>query len=324
MDKRIKQQFKKINALLKKSSSVLLAAHENPDADAVGSMAALNLFLNRNKIDTSFYFCGEVPPGLNFMPGIKKREQNLDFSKYDLIFCLDYGDFNRLKLPESVFDKENNVKIITIDHHLKADQRGEVVIIKPNLSSTAEIVYLFLKETGSKITSEIATSLLAGIMDDTASFSSFYTSCQTFNIASNLISKGASLEQVNKILSPKIPPSVLKIWGTALCRLRIQPSKQFAFSWIAFDELKENHLRLTQIKGVVDWISAISNASFILFLVEYKKGKVRGSLRLKSSQGRNMAQIAQALGGGGHQWAAGFTYKGSISEVLKKVENLIG
>jgi len=65
-------------------------------------------------------------------------------------------------------------------------------------------------------------------------------------------------------------------------------------------------------------------ASFSLFLVEYEKGKVKGSLRSEPYKGKDITELAKALGGNGHSYAAGFKQEGSIEEVLKKVYNLIG
>ncbi len=60
-----------------------------------------------------------------------------------------------------------------------------------------------------------------------------------------------------------------------------------------------------------------------LFLVEYEKGKIKGSLRSEPYKGKKIDEIAKAMGGNGHSYAAGFKQEGSIEEVIKRVYNLI-
>ncbi|MDI6841176.1 MAG: DHHA1 domain-containing protein, partial [bacterium] len=70
-------------------------------------------------------------------------------------------------------------------------------------------------------------------------------------------------------------------------------------------------------------ISAASQANLGLFLIEYEKGKIKGSLRSEPFKGKSVDKVAEALGGGGHPYAAGFSQEGTIEEVLKKVLDLL-
>ena len=54
-----------------------------------------------------------------------------------------------------------------------------------------------------------------------------------------------------------------------------------------------------------------AGADTILFLRELPNGTVKGSMR---STKKNVAEVAQLLGGGGHIRAAGFTIPGRIEE----------
>ena len=81
------------------------------------------------------------------------------------MFCLDYGDFRRLRLPEHLFVKDN-CRIVTIDHHLESDQRGEIRVLESEASSTAELIYHWLKYAGIEINQDLATLLLTGIFSD--------------------------------------------------------------------------------------------------------------------------------------------------------------
>ncbi|XPV54812.1 MAG: DHH family phosphoesterase [Halarcobacter ebronensis] len=55
---------------------------------------------------------------------------------------------------------------INIDHHQSNDDFGEINIVDPTKSSTAEIIYDFFKYNGLYITKHTATALYTGIYDD--------------------------------------------------------------------------------------------------------------------------------------------------------------
>jgi len=320
MNNLINKEFQKINPLLKEAKNVLIASHENPDADAVGSVLGLDFGLRQLNLQTIPYLPGETPPYLSFLPGFTRIKNQISFSDFDLIFCLDYGDFNRLRLPFQ-FSEE---KIITFDHHLESNQKGRIKIIEPDFSSTSEMIYLWLSDLGVEIDKDIATCLLTGIIYDTGGFKHISTSSQTLKIVSDLISKGISLEKISRqVLTLGKPLTRSKIWSEVLARITLDHKKSFIFSWLSFEDLKKYQVFPSDLDGISSLISTISGASFSLFLVEYEKNKVRGSLRTEPYKEKNIIEIAQSLGGNGHSFAAGFQQEGSIEEVLKRIYNLI-
>ena len=320
MPNRISEQFQKINELLKEAQNIFITSHENPDADAVGSVLAMSFALDKQNFKNFVYLPEEVPQYLNFLPGFGKLKKEIPSFDFDLLICLDYGDFERLKLPQN-FSEE---KIITLDHHLEGGQRGNIKIVDPKFSSTTEIIYLWMVESGLEISKEIATCLLAGIVFDTGGFKHVSTSPRTLEIASHLISLGAPLEPIlRQVLTSGKSLSASKIWAEALSRVTLDFESKFAFSWVSFDDLKKHQASPSDLNGISSLISTISGASMSLFLVEYEKGKIKGSLRSEPYKGKKINEIAKAMGGNGHSYAAGFKQEGSIEEVIKRVYNLI-
>ena len=309
-------QFQQINELLKKSKNVLIASHEHPDGDAVGSSLALYLALKQKNIKACIYLPDAPSKNFSFLPGFNKIRTSIEPFNFDLLFCLDYGDFKKLRLPSQYKEEQ----IITIDHHLKSDQRGQLKIIKPEFSSTAEIIYLWLKNSEIEINQDIAVCLLTGITTDSGGFSHITTSGQTLRIASQLILAGASLSKiVQKTLTLETLLGSPEIWARALSRVTEDKQKSVVFSWISFKDLKECQAQLTDLNGIIDLLTNASSSNICLFLIEYKKGIVKASLRSNPYKGRSVVSIAKALGGGGHPYAAGFQQEGTIEQILDKV-----
>ncbi len=321
-------KFQEVDEMVGRAKNIFITAHENPDADAIGSVLGINLALKKQNKQTFCYLPSPLCLGLDFLPDfseIKSPEnqkiEKKDFNDFDLFFCLDYGDFKRLNLSQDIEEK----KIITFDHHLKSDQRGQVKIIEPKISSTSEIIYLWLKNRSSNsFDKEIATCLLTGIISDTGGFSHISCSSQTMKIASELISDGAPLGKIVKeVLTFDKAQQISKIWGKILSKMVKNEKTGLLYSWLSFEDLEKYQVKQTDLSRISSMLSAVSDASTALFLVEYEPGKVLGSLRTEPYKGKNVAYLASALGGGGHPNAAGFQQDGTIEDVLKKVIKLL-
>lgn len=323
MQDKLSQQFQQIDELLKGARKVLIAAHENPDPDAVSSVLTMHNILRSEGLETLPYFPNQVPKSLNYLPRFFEIKYQIDDFEPDVLVALDYGDFKRLRLPIHILNKPQ-LDIITIDHHVVSDQRGKIKIVEPDFSSTAEIVYHWLRRRNTEINKEIALCLLSGIISDSGGFRHVSTSSETLNIVSELLSKGVSLNKITRqTLTLDNPLNFSKAWGCALSRIRLDEKTNLAYSWFAFDDLNKYKLNLTDFDGITNLISTGSPINLGLFLMEYEEGKIKGSLRSEPYKGRDVVKIAKALGGGGHPYAAGFQQNGAIEETLKKVLNLI-
>ena len=324
MSDKLNEQFQQIDELLKGAQRVLVASHQNPDPDAVASVLVFHyVFKNRN-LESLPYLPDLPPENLNFLPGFPDLKTEIDSFEPDILFCLDYGDFRRLKLPQRILDGGKS-RIITIDHHLESDQRGEIKILEPEFSSTTEILYHWLKHENIEIDKGLASCLLVGIFSDSGGFRHVSTSASTLNIVAELLLKGASLAEVtHQSINFAKPLHLPRVWGQVLSHTQFDQRTGLAYSCLSLEDFQKLGAKVTDFDGITNLISSSSSINLGLFLIEYEKGKVRGSLRSESMAGRNVAEMVKPLGGGGHAYAAGFQQEGSIESVLKKVLNLIG
>ena len=316
-------KFQGISEILKGAKSVLIVSHQNPDPDAVSSVLALN-YVFKNMGLVSFPYLPNYPAqSLSFLPGFFDIKTEINSFEPDVMFCLDYGDFRRLRLPEHLLIKDN-CRVVTIDHHLESDQRGEIRALDPEASSTSEIIYRWLNYAKIEINQDLATLILTGIFSDSGGFCHVSTTSQTLNIVSELLLKGASLNKIAKqTLDFSKPLNLSRAWGYVLARTKLDQETGLAYSWVTPADLNRFEANLVDFDGITNIISAVSRINVGLFLIEYENGKVKGSLRSEPAGGRNVAQIVKTLGGGGHPYAAGFNQEGTVEEVLKKVLNLI-
>lgn len=323
MSEALTSQFQGINAILSNAKNVLVASHQNPDPDAVSSVLAVHHALKKRNLTSLPYLPNHPAKTLSFLPGFFDIRTEIASFEPDTLICLDYGDFKRLRLPEQILAR-SDCRIITIDHHLESDQRGEIKVLEPAFSSTSEILYHWLRHDNVAIDKDVATLLLTGIFSDSGGFCHVSTTPQTLNIVSELLLEGASLSKIaRQTLDFSKPLNLSRAWGYVLSRTKLDEETGLAYSWMTTEDLGRFGAGLADFDGITNIISAVSCINVGLFMVEYEKGKIKGSLRSEPAGGKNVAQIVKPLGGGGHPYAAGFNQEGTMEDVLKKVLNLI-
>lgn len=315
INKSYKKEFKNIKEEIDKAKNILFLTHRAPDGDAIGSVLALNLYLKKQKKNTYIYILG-APRFLNFLPYFEEiKTKSPKHQDFDLIFSLDYAGEERLEKPFHFFlDKR---KIISIDHHPEGKIIGKIKLILPFASSTSEILYYLLDSIKAKIDKNIATCLLAGILTDTGGFS--FASQNSERVVGKLLKEGAELSKIMERYN-SFSLSRARILAKMISRIKRDEDFEMLWSWLSFDDFKREKERsfLQEPPIFPDFLSRIDKAKVYLFMIEYKNGRVKGSLR--SRQGVDVSKISQSLGGGGHKSASGFKTTGTIKEVLEKVK----
>ncbi len=83
--------------------------------------------------------------------------------------------------------------IINIDHHVTNTQFGDINLIEPQATSTAEILYRLFGELNIVISEDIALSLLTGLVTDTLGFRTTGVTAETLRTGADLVEAGADL-----------------------------------------------------------------------------------------------------------------------------------
>lgn len=78
-------------SLLKKSKSIALFGHTNPDGDCIGSMLGLGKILEKQGKKVSYFTPTKPSKLFHFLPDIKKIKSDFDEKKYDLLVFVDFS-----------------------------------------------------------------------------------------------------------------------------------------------------------------------------------------------------------------------------------------
>ncbi|MEM7296703.1 MAG: DHH family phosphoesterase, partial [Bacteroidota bacterium] len=216
---------KALKDFLQTPRKVVITTHANPDADALGSSLGLHHFLQQEGHSVHTIVPNNYPDFLNWMPGHEevinyessKDESDKLLYDCDLLFCLDFSGFNRIKLMKEVASSLES-KIALVDHHLNPEIDPDFNFWNDKAAATAELVYdLILDYKGSDaIDKNIAECLYAGIMTDTGSFKHPSTTSKIHRTVAELIDMGADVNKVSRLIYDTNSLQRLRFLGHAL------------------------------------------------------------------------------------------------------------
>ncbi|MFA5792440.1 MAG: DHH family phosphoesterase [Candidatus Gracilibacteria bacterium] len=253
-----------------------------------------------------------------------------DEEDYDLIVTVDTGDMVQLgKLPEEHKDLFARIPILNIDHHASNGKFGTYNLLEYGSAATTQIVTPmildFEKERGEELVDEdIATLLLVGIITDTGSFQHSNTTPEAFEIAADLLDRGARQQEIIKHIFKTKSLATLKLWGRVLERITYDQNAKLVYSYLTLKDLEETGASPDDTGGIIDELmTSAPGAEVVMLLKEKEPGFISGSLRAPG-QIANVDEVAKLLGGGGHKKAAGFRIKNkSIEEAVEMAKQAV-
>jgi phosphoesterase RecJ-like protein len=304
-----------IHARLAAARRPLLVAHKKPDGDTLGAMMAVYSWL-RDQGREAYAFCLDVPArAYAYVPRLHELQTDprvFEDEAVDLICVFDAGDLAYAGIEDFVKAMPDRPFIVNFDHHVTNLRFGDLNLLVTDASSTAEVVHGFLEAGGVGISRPMAVCLMTGILTDTSNFSNPATTVNSLRVASELLLKGASIQEITRHLMRNKPVSSLKIWGKALERLRWDAEARTVSTALYLEDFKDHTSQEEYVEGLSNFLNHLLDAQVVLVLKELPDGKVKGSYR--SASDVDVAALAQKYGGGGHKKAAGFTVAGKIVE----------
>ncbi len=311
---------RQLSALVQTANRIVIATHQRPDSDALGSMVAVSQWLSSLGKEHMQFCMHQAPDTLEWLTWYDPITNDLEVVREwnaDLYIVLDCGDLKHPGLDEFIASLPIHPRIINIDHHATNKQFGEHNIVLTDTASTTEILYQLFTELEIQITPRMASALLAGILGDTYNFTNPNTTQDSMHIASELLKHGASLPKVSEAIFNNKSLSTLQAWGKLLTQALYVPEWELAVVVINAADLEADQLIASEVSdGMANFLNNLTGVSAALIVHQQTNGFIKGSLRTNSDL-IDVSKLATMLGGGGHKKAAGFQFQGQ----LVKVEN---
>jgi phosphoesterase RecJ-like protein len=289
----------------------LVCSHSRPDGDAVGSVLAMGMFLEQLGKRADLVTADRIPVVYRKLPGADSIRTALRVhGPYDAAILLECDSTERTRLRGL-----ERFTIVNIDHHVSGRPWGQVNWIDREAASVGELVYRLIKAAGANLTPEIATCLYTTLLTDTGGFIYGGVRASTFALAEELALAGADPIQISKDTYFRTPMSKLLLLGAALNNLHREG--RLAWLWITHNDMVRTCAAEEDCEGIVNYALSIADVEAAVFLHELPEQRIRMSLRSKGNV--NVAAIAEGLGGGGHENAAGCTIDGPLGRALEEI-----
>ena len=301
---------------LRDNKSFFLTTHVNPDGDAIGSLGALALVLEDLGKEVVAYCQDEIPGFLRFLPYSQRIVREIPGPKrFDVAVVLDCGELDRIGNAAEALQQVE--KIIHIDHHSSSEDFGQLNLVRPECSSTAEILYEIFQAIPVFLSSEAAENIYTAILTDTGSFRFANTTARALDIAAAMVALGVAPDKIASEVYDSMSPERLRLLALSLNTLTLRANGRLATMQVSRRMLEETKTSVMDTDGFVNYPRGINTAEMAIFFREMDSGKVNVSLR---SRGRlNVAEFARSYDGGGHHNAAAFRAEGSLNEVVEEV-----
>lgn len=321
------QPLQNLNSQLTQPRNVVITMHQKPDADAMGSSLGLYHFLIQLGHTVTVISPTNWASFLNWLPDCKKvldyeaveSKANAVIDEADWIFCLDFNVLSRTKRMEERLAQAKGQRIL-IDHH--REPQVEVFAYgnsDTGKSSTAEMVYDFIKTTGfeDKINEAVAECLYAGAMTDTGSFRFPSTSASVHRMVADLKDKGLQHSRVHEELFDNFLENRFRFIGHVLMnRMEVFYEYNTALIAIPQADLIKFNIRTGDTEGLVNYPLSIQGIKLAAIIID--RGEERKS-SFRSKGGFDVNSFARKyFNGGGHFNAAGGFNKEPLDEVVAK------
>jgi len=300
---------------INQNHSFLVATHENPDGDAVGSTLGLARFLINAGKEVIIHFKDPIPELYRFLPLADQALSTVPDRPYDVCFVLDVGEFRRA--GTAITSCGSVGSFINIDHHLTRDLFGVINYIDTDAAATGIMIYRIIKASGETLDHDTALCLYTALLTDTGSFRYSNSNPEAFTVAGELISAGINVWQVTECLYESQPAERLKLLTETLGTLVISPHGDVASVTVTLEMYERTGGTAELTDGFVNYPRSIKGVEVAILFREIQPGLFKVGFRSKGKI--SVASLAALFGGGGHHNAAGCTVSGTIDEVRASV-----
>ncbi len=296
------------------AASVAISGHIRPDGDCVGSVMGLYLYLKKElpKAEIDIYL--DKPADIfDCISHIEDIKSEFNTNKiYDVFFVLDCED-DRLGNAHPLFESAR--KRINIDHHISNKGCGDVRIVEPDRSSTAELLYDLMRP--EMIDIEVATALYIGIIHDTGVLRYSNTSPRTLQIASELIKFGFNFSDIIQKTFYEKTYVQTQIMGRAVLESVRFMHNRCIVSMVSRRMMDFYQVTPQDLDGIVNQLLAVKGVECAIFM--YETGTLEYKVSMRSDGKVDVAAVAMRFGGGGHVRAAGCTMNGTYHDNINNL-----
>ncbi|MFP4250882.1 MAG: DHH family phosphoesterase [Armatimonadota bacterium] len=306
-----------VAAAISDADSIFIAAHENPDGDAVGSLLALRAILIALGKTVHAATPTSPPDRFAFIDGFEAILTEPPDEPADLGIALDCDGADRLgDLKDAIFASRT---VIDVDHHGGDNTFGDIQLVDSGAAATAVLVWKVARELGAgELSPSQASALYVALIADTGCFRFTNTSPEAMRLGAELIAAGADPSDLARRVFTIRPMEAVKLEARALSSLTTADG--VAIATLTYDDFAEVGAQPELTEGIIDGFRDALGVRAAALLKETEPGVWQVSMR---GNGVDVAGVARSFDGGGHMFAAGCTIEGEREDVIARLSEAL-
>lgn len=309
-----RNHYQPIAELIKQKKTFLLLPHVNIDGDDLGSMAALNLALQKLGKKVHLYSQDEIPAIYQFLSGVSHISKTLPPHKVDVVMFMECSKISRA--GEDLDFSKIAGTTVNLDHHPDNTFFADYNWVEPKYCALGELVYQLIKALKVPLDEAMATGIYSSIMADTGNLQFGNISRRTFQILAELMKLPIDTGEISRQIFRQKNIQVLKLFGLVASQLQRSDDGKIVWSSLKEENLLESGLKFEELQNFVEDLNQIAGSDVVVLFKELSPKEIRVNLRSRCFP---VNKLAARFGGGGHVNAAGCT----IYDDLKNAERTI-
>lgn len=312
----MKNQIKIFDEKLRDAKSIAIVGHKNPDGDAMGGVLGLARLIELNYgVSPVCTYDGSIPEALTDSP-LRSRMKYFGHlnvtAPFDVVILVDYGTARHVEFADSII--KTAALVMEIDHHKNDAPIGTVCIDDDTACATTAIIFEMMQTLGWKYDGSVIDLLAMGIITDTGHFK-FVRDGRPMRIMASLVEMGANVRAIYDRLNNQ-PKKAIVVESRAVANAEF-----FYRDRLAVATIPNRDYRNMDGRGetVLEILARIRGVEYVVLLKQQKDNQIGVSLRGRT---KPVNHVAEALGGGGHMYAAGAVVHDSLENVHDRVIEL--
>lgn len=307
----------RIERLVAAAQRIVIAGHERPDGDCIGSQVALCAILRHAGFAAQVVNSDLAPAKYGFLTNsgaAARSRQDLPVRVLaegeralaaDLVFALDATALPRLGRIAPLLER-SAAPIIALDHHQGHTAFGVINWVEPGAAATAELVWRLASCCGWRAPPSALQALYTALVTDTGQFSYRSTSPRVLRMAAELVEHGVDTEAIWQQVYLNKSRGELALDARARASLRTAAGGRIGYIALGNRDFRSTGTGPQHTDEMATIPRTLSGVELSLFFYAVNGGR-QTKVSMRSVPGVDVAALARQFGGGGHQQAAACT-----------------
>ena len=304
---------------LAEAKTIAVFAHIRPDGDSVGASLAVGWALEDMGKKVQYVCEDPIPERFHFLFAYTKDGKDPYIREPKEADCFIIPDISSLdRAGKFFYEHSEYTPDISIDHHVSNTGFAKWNWIESDSPAACSVLTGLFLQLGVTLTKRISSALLCGIITDTNSFSTSNVTAESLRFAAMLVDNGAPIFDICYTAQNQHSQIEMAVWQCGMKNIHIEGD----YIWSILRKADRDAIGYAgdDDAGFVSYMNDTQGINVSILFIEVDENHTKISWR--ALPGYNVADVAVAVGGGGHAAASGATVRKPTDEAIPEILSL--